>query len=407
MPLASREGAILSPEAIMLKPEYIPVGNIKANPQNPRVIKDEAFKRLCASLKEDRDYFEARPILVNKDMVIFAGNQRYRAAVEIGMQSVPVIVMDNPELEAKRMLRDNISAGEWDMDILANDFDAEFLREVGFSADELGELGQNEALLDEGKLDEVPDKPETAITKPGDIWTLGDHRLLCGDSTSEADVARLMDGGKADMIFTDPPYGIAYVGKTKKRLTIQNDAMSDADFSAFLGKAFGAMRKVCDGGAPYYVCHADGKTMLFRQALLDSGFEVKQSVIWAKQSFVLGRQDYQWQHEPILYGWAAGASHKWYGGRAETTVWEIDRPTRSEEHPTMKPVELCARAIRNSSRKGDTVLDLFGGSGSTLIACEHTGRKACLCEIDPLYCDVIVKRWEQATGKKAEVRHAV
>ncbi|HOX23579.1 MAG TPA: DNA modification methylase [Elusimicrobiales bacterium] len=390
----------------MLKPEYIPVGKIKPNPQNPRVIKDEAFKRLCASLREDRDYFEARPILVNKDMVIFAGNQRYRAAVEIGMKEVPVIVMDNPGLEAKRMLRDNISAGDWDMDILANDFDADFLREVGFSDDELGELAQGEALLDEEKLDEVPDKPETAITKPGDLWLLGDHRLLCGDSTSDAAIARLMDDAKADMIFTDPPYGIAYVGKTKKRLTIQNDAMSDADFSAFLGKAFGAMRKVCDGGAPYYVCHADGKTMLFRQALMDSGFEVKQTVIWAKQSFVLGRQDYQWQHEPILYGWAAGASHKWYGGRAETTVWEINRPTRSEEHPTMKPVELCARAIRNSSRKGDTVLDLFGGSGSTLIACEHTGRKACLCEIDPLYTDVIVKRWEQATGRKAEVQHA-
>lgn len=390
----------------MLKPEYIPVGKIKPNPQNPRVIKDEAFKRLCASIREDRDYFEARPILVNKDMVIFAGNQRYRAAVEIGMKEVPVIVMDNPELEAKRMLRDNISAGDWDMDILANDFDADFLREVGFSDDELGEMGQGEALLAENKLDEVPDKPETAITKPDDLWLLGDHRLLCGDSTSEVVINRLMDGAKADMIFTDPPYGIAYVGKTKKRLTIQNDAMSDADFSAFLGKAFGAMRKVCDGGTPYYVCHADGKTMLFRQALLDSGFEVKQTVIWAKQSFVLGRQDYQWQHEPILYGWAAGASHKWYGGRAETTVWEIDRPTRSEEHPTMKPVELCARAIRNSSRKGDVVLDLFGGSGSTLIACEHTGRKACLCEIDPLYTDVIVKRWEQATGKKAEVKHA-
>jgi len=390
----------------MLKPEYIPVGKIKPNPQNPRVIKDEAFKRLCASIREDRDYFEARPILVNKDMVIFAGNQRYRAAVEIGMKEVPVIVMDTPELEAKRMLRDNISAGDWDMDILANDFDADFLRKVGFSDDELGEMGQGEALLDEDKLDEVPDKPETAITKPGDLWLLGNHRLLCADSTSDAAIARLMDGGKADMIFTDPPYGIAYVGKTKKRLTIQNDAMSDTDFSAFLGKAFGAMRKVCDGGAPYYVCHADGKTMLFRQALMDSGFEVKQTVIWAKQSFVLGRQDYQWQHEPILYGWVAGASHKWYGGRAETTVWEIDRPTRSEEHPTMKPVELCARAIRNSSRKGDTVLDLFGGSGSTLIACEHTGRKACLCEIDPLYTDVIVKRWEQATGRKAEVRHA-
>ena len=389
----------------MLKPEYIPVGNIKLNPQNPRVIKDEAFKRLCDSLKEDRDYFEARPVLVNKDMVIFAGNQRYRAAVEIGMKEVPVIVMDNPELEAKRMLRDNLSSGDWDMDMLANDFDAEFLREVGFSDDELGTLG-NEALLDEDKLNEVPDKPETAITKPGDIWTLGNHRLLCGDSTSDADISRLMDGAKADMIFTDPPYGIAYVGKTKKRLTIQNDAMSDADFSVFLCKAFGAMRKVCDGGTPYYVCHADGKTMLFRQALLDSGFEVKQSVIWAKQSFVLGRQDYQWQHEPILYGWAAGASHKWYGGRTQTTVWEIDRPSRSEEHPTMKPVELCVKAITNSSRNGDTVLDLFGGSGSTLIACEHTGRKACLCEIDFLYCDVIVKRWEQATGKKAEVQHA-
>ncbi len=390
----------------MLKLQYIPVGTLKLNPQNPRIIKDDAFKRLCASLKEDRDYFEARPVLVNKDMVIFAGNQRYRAAVEIGMKEVPVIVMDNPELEAKRMLRDNISSGDWDMDMLANDFEADFLREIGFTDEELGELGQDEALLDEDKLDEVPETPAEAITKPGDIWILGEHRLLCGDSTSEADVLRLMDGAKADMIFTDPPYGIAYVGKTKKRLTIQNDAMSDEDFSAFLGKAFGVMRKVCDGGAPYYVCHADGKTILFRQALLDSGFEVKQTVIWAKQSFVLGRQDYQWQHEPILYGWAAGASHKWYGGRAETTVWEIDRPMRSEEHPTMKPVELCARAIRNSSRKGDTVLDLFGGSGSTLIACEHTGRKARLCEIDPLYTDVIVKRWAQATGSKAEVQHA-
>jgi len=383
----------------MLKLQYIPVGNIKLNPQNPRVIKDEAFKRLCASLKEDRDYFEARPILVNKDMVIFAGNQRYRAAVEIGMKEVPVIVMDNPELEAKRMLRDNISSGDWDMDMLANDFEADFLREIGFTDDELGELGQDEALLDEDKLDEVPEAPAEAVTKPGDIWTLGEHRLLCGDSTSEADVLRLMDGVKADMIFTDPPYGIAYIGKTKKRLTIQNDAMSDEDFVAFLGKAFSAMRKVCDGGAPYYVCHADGKTILFRQALLDSGFEVKQTVIWAKQSFVLGRQDYQWQHEPILYGWAVGASHKWYGGRAETTVWEIDRPMRSEEHPTMKPVELCARAIRNSSRKGDTVLDLFGGSGSTLMACEHTARKACLMEIDESYVSVILKRWAEATGK--------
>ena len=391
----------------MLNIQMIPVEKLKLNPQNPRIIKNEAFKRLCASLREDPEYLEARPVLVNKDMVIFAGNQRYRAALEIGMKEVPVIVMDNPELEAKRMLRDNISAGDWDMDMLANDFEADFLREVGFTDDELADLGSEEALLDEDKLDEVPDTPAEAITKPGDIWTLGDHRLMCGDSTNEADVARLMSSAKADMIFTDPPYGIAYVGKTKKRLTIQNDAMPDDEFYSFLCKAFGAMRSVCDGGAPYYVCHADAKTILFRQALEASGFEVKQTVIWSKQSFVLGRQDYQWRHEPILYGWAAGASHKWYGGRSQTTVWDIDRPTKSEEHPTMKPVELCARAIQNSCRKGDNVLDLFGGSGSTLIACEHTGRKAFLSEIDPLYVDVAVKRWQDITGRKAEVTHAV
>ncbi|HOX23537.1 MAG TPA: site-specific DNA-methyltransferase, partial [Elusimicrobiales bacterium] len=264
--------------------------------------------------------------------------------------------------------------------------------------DELGELG-NEALLDENKLDDVPDKPETAITKPGDLWLLGEHRLLCGDSTSEAALSVLLDGAKVDMTFTDPPYNIAYTGKTKKRLTIQNDSMSDEDFSAFLLKAFSNMRKACDAGAPYYVCHADAKTKLFRDALEASDFEVKQTVIWAKQSFVLGRQDYQWQHEPILYGWAAGASHKWYGGRTQTTVWEIDRPTRSEEHPTMKPVELCVKAITNSSRKGDKVLDLFGGSGSTLIACEHTARKAFLMEIDELFVSVILNRWANATGK--------
>lgn len=390
----------------MLKPEYIATSSLKLNPQNPRIIKDEAFKRLCASLREDREYFEARPILVNKDMVIFAGNQRYRAAVEIGMSEVPVIIMDKPELEAKRMLRDNLSAGDWDMDMLANDFEADFLREIGFTDEELADIGTEDALLDEDKLDEVPETPAEAVTKPGDIWILGNHRLMCGDSTSEADVSTLMAGAKADMIFTDPPYNIAYTGKTKKRLTIQNDSMTDEEFYSFLCKAFTAMRSVCDGGTPYYVCHGDIKTILFRQALAASDFEVKQTVIWSKQSFVLGRQDYQWRHEPILYGWASGASHKWYGGRSQTTVWDIDRPTKSEEHPTMKPVELCVRAIQNSCRKGDSVLDLFGGSGSTLIACEHTGRKAYLMEIDELYCDVIIKRWQDITGQKAELSHA-
>lgn len=439
----------------MLKPEYIPVGKIKPNPQNPRVIKDEAFKRLCASLKEDPAYFEARPVLVNKDMVIFAGNQRYRAAVEIGMKEVPVIVMDNPELEAKRMLRDNISAGDWDMDILANDFDADFLREVGFSDDELGELG-NEALLNEETLDDVPAVPEKAITKHGDLWLLGNHRLLCGDSSKPSDVDRLLDGARIHLVNTDPPYNVNVaprsnnavnaalasgnligqqgmdvanhpkvfvrgrdMAKMKKNAKsapkvlrakdrpLTNDFLDDAHFAEMLKAWFGNITRVLEPGKSFYIWGGYSNIYNYPNALKACELYFSQMIIWVKEHPVLTRKDFMGNHEWCFYGWKEGAGHKFYGPNNITDVWSVKKVNpQSMVHLTEKPVELAVRAINYSSLKGENVLDLFGGSGSTLIACEHTARKAFLMELDELYCDVIVKRWEQATGKKAKVQHA-
>lgn len=363
---------------------------------NPRVLSKKQAEQLGKSLKK----FNIVEIpAINTDGLILAGHQRIAIlkAQGRGEDMIDVRVPSRPltDAECKEYnLRSNKNTGEWNFDELAN-FEPLMLEEVGFDLTELG-LAPDNTRDAEPQIDQAGELNEKWKVKAGDLFGIGEHRLLCGDATDESAVAQLLNGAKADMIFTDPPYNIDYTGKTKQRLKIQNDSMTDEEFSEFLVKAFGAMRKVCDGGTPYYVCHADGKTMLFRQALMDIGFEVKQTVIWAKQSMVLGRQDYQWQHEPILYGWAAGASHKWYGGRAETTVWEIDRPTRSEEHPTMKPVELCARAIRNSSRKGDTVLDPFGGSGSTMVASENTNRKCRMVEISPAYCAVILQRMTDA-----------
>jgi len=439
----------------MLKPEYIPVGNLKANPQNPRVIKNDAFKRLCASIKEDPAYFEARPILVNKDMVIFAGNQRYRAAVEIGMKEVPVIVMDNPELEAKRMLRDNISAGDWDMDILANDFDADFLREVGFSDDELGELG-NEALLDENMLDEVPTKLEEAITKPGDLWLLGNHRLLCGDSSKPADVDRLLDGARFHLVNPDPPYNVNVAPRSNNAVNaalasgnligqqgmdvanhpkvfvrgrnmaamrknaknapkvlrakdrpLANDFLDDEAFSKLLLSWFGNITRVLEPGKSFYIWGGYSNIYNYPNALKACELYFSQMIIWVKEHPVLTRKDFMGNHEWCFYGWKEGAGHKFYGPNNVTDVWSVKKVNpQSMVHLTEKPVELAVRAINYSSLKGENVLDLFGGSGSTLIACEHTARKAFLMEMDALYCDVIVKRYEQVTGKKAVLANA-
>ena len=251
--------------------------------------------------------------------------------------------------------------------------------------------------------DEVPEVDETQppVTKLGDVWKLGRHRLMCGDSTSTECAQKLMGGLQADLLLTDPPYGVDYTGKTKDALKIENDAKSDDDFIAFLRSAFEAADSVMKAGAVFYIWHAILKTYAFESACQMTGWEVRQVLIWVKNAMVMGRQDYQWKHEPCLYGWKSGAGHLWASDRKQTTVLEFDRPTKNKEHPTMKPVALFDYQIKNNTKGGDIVLDLFAGSGTTVIACEQNGRTAYMMEYDPRYCDVIVKRWENLTGEKA------
>lgn len=249
--------------------------------------------------------------------------------------------------------------------------------------------------------DDAPSVPVEADTKPGDLYILGDHRLLCGDATKVDDFKKLMGDQQAHMIWTDPPYNVAYVGKTKDALTIENDSMTDTDFYKFLYDMYTNLLMHTIPGSAIYVAHADTEGVNFRKALKDAGWLLKQCLVWVKNSLVMGRQDYHWKHEPILYGWAPGASHNWYTDRKQTTVVEFDRPTRSTDHPTMKPVGLVEYFINNSSRHNDIILDCFGGSGTTLIAAHKNNRKAYLMEMDPKYCDVIVKRYEAYSGQKA------
>jgi site-specific DNA-methyltransferase (adenine-specific) len=283
---------------------------------------------------------------------------------------------------------------------LKDDIDLSLL---GFDPDELDELlnpvEETEGLTDEDAVPETPIEPKT---KPGDIYILGNHRLMCGDSTNIDSVEKLTDG-LVDILVTDPPYNVAYEGKTKDALTIQNDSMGDEQFRQFLRDAFVAADAVMKQGAVFYIWHADSEGYNFRGACKDAGWKVRQCLIWQKDSMVMGRQDYHWKHEPCLYGWKDGAGHLWASDRKQTTLIECKRPKRNDIHPTMKPVELMEYQILNNTKGQDIVLDLFGGSGSTLIAAEKTGRKARLMELDPKYCDVIVKRWEDFTGKKAEL----
>lgn len=274
---------------------------------------------------------------------------------------------------------------------------------IGFDAVELGSLLQPDPKAGLTDEDAAPEVQGTAVSRAGDVWRLGPHRVMCGDSVSLDHVAQLMDGHKADLIVTDPPYNVAYQGGTSDKLTIQNDSMSGEAFYRFLLDAYTAMFSVAKDGAGLYVFHADSEGTNFRKAMTDAGFKLAQCCVWVKQSLVMGRQDYHWQHEPVLYGWKPTGTHRWYSDRKQTTVWNFDRPSRNDVHPTMKPVALIEYPITNSSRGGDLVLDLFGGSGSTLIACEKTGRHARLMELDPRYCDVIVRRWQDFSGQQAKL----
>ena len=375
---------------------------------NSRKHSDDQVAQIAASIKE---FGWTNPILVDGDNGIIAGHGRIMAAKKLGMTEVPVIELAHLSNEQRKALiiADNKLAlnSDWDTSLLAIELkdlqDLGFdLNLTGFNGEELANLLQPEqvdGLTDENEIPPVPEEPKT---KMGDIYQLGEHRLMCGDSTSIDSVETLTDG-LVDILVTDPPYNVDYTGKTKDALKIQNDSMDDSTFRQFLRDAFTAADAVMKPGAVFYIWHADSEGYNFRGACKDAGWQVRQCLIWQKDTMVMGRQDYHWKHEPCLYGWKDGAAHLWATDRKQTTLIVCKRPTKNDLHPTMKPVELMEYQILNNTKGMDIVLDLFGGSGSTLMACEKTGRKARLMELDPKYCDVIVKRWEDFTGKKAEL----
>src|SRR5580658_212017 len=374
--------------------------------RNARTHTDEQVAQVAASIRE---FGWTNPILVAADATIIAGHARLAAARKLKMTEVPVIVLDHLTEAQRRalVLADNrlaLDAG-WDEEMLRVELaslqeDGFDLDIVGFTDEELEDLLRDPEETRDGLTDEdsVPDEQETAITVPGDVWVLGDHRLLCGDATSMDAIQTLLAGGLADMVFTDPPYNVDYVGKTAKKLKIGNDALG--------GKFYDFLREACTNvlaatkGA-IYICMSSSELHTPFRAFTDAGGHWSTFVIWAKHHFTLGRSDYQRMYEPILYGWRDGTDHFWCGARDQGDVWFIKRPMANLEHPTMKPVELVERALRNSSKTRDTILDVFGGSGTTLIACEKSGRQARLIELEPRYCDVIVRRWQEYTGEKA------
>lgn len=429
--------------------QTVPVASLAPYARNARTHPEWQIDQIAASIAE---FGFCNPILVGADSTIIAGHGRLLAAQRLGLAEVPVIVLDHLSDAQRRALviADNRIAENagWDEDLLRQELaalraDGFDLDVVGFSEDDLAELlaGFDDVVAPPAALgdpDFVPEVDEVPVTQPGDMWLLGLHRLLCGDSTSTPQVARLC-AGQVDAVWTDPPYNVNYRAAAG---SIANDNLPAADFRKFLRAAFGAMFEALRPGGPIYVAHADTEGLAFRSAFKAAGFKLSGCLVWVKPSLVLGRSDYQWRHEPILYGWRPGAAHRWYGGRAQTTVRDftnlpiramqdgslqvdvqgktfvvrgqamsveafdgsvirVEKPARNAEHPTMKPVALVGEMLGNSTRRGDMVLDPFGGSGSTLIACERLARAARLMELDGRYCDVIVRRWQTFVGADA------
>jgi DNA modification methylase len=389
--------------------EYRPVDSLVPYVNNARTHSDEQVAQIAASIRE---FGWTNPILVDGERGLIAGHGRLKAARLLGLTQVPVIELAHLSAAQKRayVLADNRLAENagWDKELLALELSelqtSEFdLGLLGFSDDELDDLlnsGDKEGLTDD---DAVPEVQEVAITQPGDIWLLGQHRLLCGDSTKADDLKRLMRDELADMAFTDPPYNVNYANTAKDKLRgknrpILNDNLGD-DFGTFLTDACKNLLSVTKGAV--YIAMSSSELDTLQEAFRAAGGKWSTFIIWAKNTFTLGRADYQRQYEPILYGWRDGADHFWCGARDQGDVWQIKKPAKNDLHPTMKPVELVERAILNSSKSRDIVLDLFGGSGTTLIAAEKSGRQARLIELDPKYCDVIVRRWQEWTGLQA------
>lgn len=454
-----------------IKTETIKLSQISVNARNPRTISEPQLARLVKSLLVFPEMQSLRPIVIDETYTALGGNMRYKALTAISMKTIEeitdilktdskgfakktepeqerlirhweewleaptaIIVRANELTEAQKqefIIKDNVGFGDWDNTMLTEDFDPDELVDWG-----LGDLDDEPEEADADEDDFSDEEAANAPTRcnPGDVWLLGRHRLMCGDSTKEADVAKLMGGEQAHLLLTDPPYNVDYQGGTKDKMKIANDNMDDVAFVQFLLAAFNCAVQAMRPGAAYYIWHADIKGFEFRTALKEAGLTLRETLIWVKNALVLGRQDYQWRHEPCLYGWKEGAAHYFTDNRSQSTVIEDagvdyrklkkdellkivlqltdvsvpntviyeDKPTKNDLHPTMKPVKLMARLIKNSSRQEELVLDLFGGSGSTLIACEQINRKCYTMEFDPKYCDAILARWEKLTGEEAE-----
>ena len=381
-----------------LPTEQLPIGALTPYEKNAKKHPKEQVQQIVDSIRE---FGMNDPIAVwGPSNLIVEGHGRLLACRKLGHKTVPVIRLDHLSDEQRRAY--TLAHNKTTMN---SDFDAELLNTElsGIASIDMGLFGFDVDITgaEVQEDDFEPELPDEPVTKPGDIWLLGRHRLMCGDSTKEQDVAALMNGQLADMYLTDPPYNVDYTGKTKDALKIENDAMSDETYREFLQKAFSQADSVMKPGAVFYIWHADSEGYNVRAACIESGWEVRQCLIWKKNSLVMGRQDYQWQHEPCLYGWKAGAAHLWASDRKQTTILEYDRPTKRAEHPTMKPVKLFDYQIQNNTKGQDIAFDGFAGSGTTIVACEQNGRVAYCMEYDPRYCDVIVKRWETLTGKTA------
>jgi DNA modification methylase len=390
--------------------ENWPIDRPTPYPRNARKLSPEAIEKVAASLQE---FGWRQPIVVDCKGVVICGHTRLLAARSLGATTVPVHVaaeLTPAQVKAYRLM-DNRSHEEtsWEtvllggelFDLKGLDFD---LRLTGFNPGEidgyLAALDITPGLTDEDAVPEIPERP---VTVAGDLWLLGQdqHKLLVGDSTDPAAVARLMAGDSADLIITDPPYNVDYEGYTEERLKIKGDRMSDAEFKHFLDSAFRSCRAAVKPGASLYVCHSSSWQREFQNALESAGFEVRCQIIWAKNTFAWGFGRYKFQHEPLFYAHVADQKDAWYGDKSQSTLWEEKKPAANRLHPTAKPVELIERALMNSSKAGDLVVDLFGGSGSTLIACERRARKARLMELDPKYAHVIVRRYQEYSGKTA------
>lgn len=406
---------------------YLPTRDLKPYEKNPR-LNDKAVAAVARSIDE---FGFKNPIIIDANNEIVCGHTRWKAAQKLNIETVPCIKADDLSEEQIRAFRlaDNKVAelAEWDLELLGEEL--EQICSIDMAAFGFDEFDMN----DDAEIEEVeiPEEVE-AIAQPGDLWKLGDHYLICGDATNPETIRRLTQGETMDLWVTDPPYNNDYEGKTKEKLTIENDAFDNADdFAKFLVDAFNSAMEVLKPGGAFYIWHAGLETFNFCRACQECGMQIRQILIWVKSVFALGRQDYQWRHEPCLYGWKEGAAHYFTEDRTISTIIQepmdienmkkdemrellrkiyeetkttaifVEKPSRSAEHPTMKPVTLIAQQIENSSRRGQKVLDTFGGSGTTLICCEQLGRKCYTSEIDPHFCDVIIQRWEDFTHQKA------